>query len=166
VARAKAEEAVKTNAMRELDRAGVAYRALTYQIDDEVSVGIGTRVAEATGADPDSSLKTLVCVSPRKTYAVFCLPVSCELDLKKAARAAGEKSLALLPWRELPALTGYVRGGTTPIGMKKPFPTFIDETAQLFDEVSVSGGRIGLKLVLAPDDLASFCHAAFVDLVE
>ncbi len=156
----------KTNAMRALDNAGIAYEYLAYEVEDETSVGIGVRVAEATGSDPDSSFKTLVCVSPRKTYAVFCIPVACELDLKKAARAAQEKSLSLLNWHELPAVTGYVRGGTSPLGMKKEYPTFIDETAQLFDRISISGGKIGAKLVLDPVELCDFCRAQFVDLVE
>ncbi len=160
------EVAGKTNAMRELERAGVAYEAHAYEVADETTVGIGLRVAEATGIDPDAAFKTLVCVSPRKAHAVFCIPVSCELDLKKAARAAGEKSLALLNWRDLYAVTGYVRGGCSPVGMKKPFPTFVDETAQLFDRIGISGGRIGMQLVLNPEDLAAFCHAVFVDLVE
>ena len=166
MARGKKDETSKTNAMRELDRAGISYEFNVYEVEDETTVGIGVRVAEATGVDPDSAFKTLVCVSPRKTYAVFCVPVASELDLKKAARAAGEKSLSLVNWRDLLAVTGYVRGGCSPIGMKKVYPTFIDETAQLFDRVSVSGGRIGMQLVLDPADLVSFCQAAYVDLVE
>ena len=162
----KHEEPAKTNAMRELDRVGIAYECRPYEVDDEMSVGIGVRVAEALGVDPESSFKTLVCVSPRKTHAVFCIPSDAELDLKKAARAAREKSLSLLNWRDLPAVTGYVRGGTSPLGLKKPLPTFIDETAQLFDRIGISGGRIGMGIALNPEDLASFCGAAFVDLVE
>ncbi len=167
MAHRKRDEAfAKTNAMRELEGAHVAFELHTYEVEDETSVNLGVRVAQATGIDPDSAFKTLVCVSPRKTYAVFCIPVACELDLKKAARAAGEKSLSMLNWRELPAVTGYVRGGCSPVGMKKAFPTFIDETAQLFDRIAVSGGRIGTQLVLDPIALASFCNAQFVDLVE
>ena len=165
MAKARHDDAQKTNAMRELERAGVPYECVTYELEDETSVGVGVRVAEVTGTDPDSMFKTLVCVSPRKTYAVFCVPVAAELDLKKAARAAGEKSLALVNWRDLFALTGYIRGGCSPVGMKKPFPTFIDETAQLFDRVAVSGGRIGVQLVLDPVALAEFCGAEFTDLV-
>lgn len=152
--------------MRELERAGISYEAHAYEVEDETTVGIGARVAQATGIDPDTAFKTLVCVSPRKTYSVYCIPVLCELDLKKAARAAGEKSLALLNWRDLYAVTGYVRGGCSPVGMKRAFPTFIDETAQLFDRIAVSGGRIGMQLIVEPGRLASFCGAAFADLVE
>ena len=166
MSRSKKDEVFKTNAMRELDQAGIRYAACRYEVQDETTVGIGVRVAEATGVDPDTAFKTLVCVSPRRTYAVFCVPVASELDLKKAARSAGEKSLSLLNWHELPAVTGYIRGGCSPIGMKKPFPTYIDETAQLFDRVSVSGGKIGVQLTLSPDDLLGFCNAVYADLVE
>lgn len=166
MARGGKEDVSKTNAMRELDCAGVEYEVRAYEVEDETSVGIGLRVAAATGLDPDAAFKTLVCASPRKTYAVFCIPVAAELDLKKAARAAGEKSLSLLNWRDLPAVTGYVRGGCSPVGMKKRFPTYIDETAQLFDRVGISGGRIGIQLNLDPLRLAEFCGAEFADLVE
>ena len=163
--RGKREQAVsKTNAMRALDNAGIAYEYLAYEVEDETSTGIGVRVALATGEDPDASFKTLVCVSPRKTYSVFCIPVSCELDLKKAARAAGEKSLALLNWHDLPAVTGYVRGGTSPLGMKKEFPTYIDETAMLFDAIAVSGGMRGVQLIVNPDQLLGFVKGEYVDL--
>ncbi len=166
MAKAGKGDPAKTNAMRELDRAGIPYEVHAYEIEDETTVGIGQRVAQATGIDEHAAFKTLVCVSPRQGHAVFCVPVADELDLKKAARAAGEKSLALVNWRDLRDLTGYVRGGCTPIGMKKPFPVFIDETAQLFDRIALSGGAIGVQLVLAPDDLAGFCKAAFVDVAE
>ena len=166
MAKAGKGEAPKTNAMRELDRAGIDYEVHAYEIEDETTVGIGQRVAQVTGIDEHAAFKTLVCVSPRKTYAVFCIPVADELDLKKAARAAREKSLALVNWRDLRDLTGYVRGGCTPIGMKRPFPVYIDETAQLFDRIGLSGGAIGVQLVLDPEELAGFCGASFVDLAE
>lgn len=156
----------KTNAMRELEAAGVAYELHTYEIEDETTVGIGLRVAEVTGVPLEAAFKTLVCVSPRGGHAVFCIPVANELDLKKAARAAGEKSLSLVNWRDLRALTGYVRGGCSPIGMKKRFPTFFDETAQLFDTIAISGGAIGVQLVVSPDELCTFCSAAYADVVE
>lgn len=161
-----AEAVQKTNAMRELEVAGVDYEAHAYDVADETSVGIGVRVAEATGIDPDAAFKTLVCVSPSGAHAVFCIPVACDLDLKKAARAAGEKSLALLPIKDLYAVTGYVRGGCSPVGTKKRFPTFFDETAQLFDRIGISGGRIGVQLLLNPEELAAHLGAGFVDLVE
>ena len=145
--RGKREQAgSKTNAMRALDNAGIAYEYLAYEVEDETSTGIGVRVALATGEDPDASFKTLVCVSPRKTYSVFCIPVACELDLKKAAQAAGEKAITMIKSRELLPLTGYIHGGCSPVGMKKLFPTFIDETAELYDRIMFSGGRIGCQI--------------------
>lgn len=121
-------------------------------------------MALEAGVDPASSFKTLVTVAPSGTYVVCCIPVGEELDFKKAAAAAGEKSLSMLPTKELEGLTGYVRGGCSPVGMKKRFPTLIDETAQLFDIIGISGGRRGLSLRLSPDDLASFTGALFVDI--
>lgn len=156
----------KTNAMRELERAGIAYEARSYKLEDETGSHLGERSAAVLGLDPDATFKTLVCSGRPGSYAVFCIPVAAELDLKKAARAAGEKSLSMLPVKELLGVTGYVRGGCSPVGMRKAYPTFIDETAQLFDRIGVSGGRVGLTLVLSPEELAGFAHAAFCDLTE
>ena len=161
----KREKVQKTNAMRELDRAGISYEVREFE-ETDVSRGVGMRIAEQLGEDPDSSLKTLVCVAPSGDHVVCCIPVACEVDLKKAAAAAGEKSLSLMPIKVLEAVTGYVRGGCTPIGMKKPFPTLIDETAQLYDEVGVSGGRRGLSIRLSPDDLVAFLGATLADITQ
>ena len=161
----KREKVQKTNAMRELDRAGISYEVREFE-ETDVSRGVGMRIAEQLGEDPDSSLKTLVCVAPSGDQVVCCIPVACEVDLKKAAAAAGEKSLSLMPIKDLEAVTGYVRGGCTPIGMKKPFPTLIDETAQLYDEVGVSGGRRGLSIRLSPDDLVAFLGATLADITQ
>lgn len=161
----KMEKVQKTNAMRELDRAGISYEVREFE-ETDVSRGVGMRIAEQLGEDPDSSLKTLVCVAPSGDHVVCCIPVACEVDLKKAAAAAGEKSLSLMPIKDLEAVTGYVRGGCTPIGMKKPFPTLIDETAQLYDEVGVSGGRRGLSIRLSPDDLVAFLGATLADITQ
>ena len=150
----------KTNAMRELERAGIAYEAHTYELDDETGSHLGERSAALLGLDPDATFKTLVCSAGAGSYAVFCIPVAAELDLKKAARAAQVKSLSML------STTGYVRGGCSPVGMKKGYPTFIDETAQLFERIGISGGRIGLTLVLDPAQLATFTRASFCDLTE
>ncbi|OUO35596.1 Cys-tRNA(Pro) deacylase [Olsenella sp. An290] len=164
---ARREKLQKTNAMRELEAAGVPFSYVTYEVDEtDTSSELGLHIAERLGEDPAASLKTLVCVTPSGGHVVCCIPVADELDLKKAAAAAGEKSLALMHVRDLEPVTGYVRGGCSPVGMKKRFPTLIDETAQLFDEVHVSGGRRGLSLALAPDDLAGFCGAAYADLVR
>ena len=161
----KREKVQKTNAMRELDRAGISYEVREFE-ETDVSRGVGMRIAEQLGEDPDSSLKTLVCVAPSGDHVVCCIPVACEVDLKKAAAAAGEKSLSLMPIKDLEAVTGYVRGGCTPIGMKKPLPTLIDETAQLYDEVGVSGGRRGLSIRLSPDDLVAFLGATLADITQ
>ena len=151
--------------MRELDRAGISYEVREFE-ETDVSRGVGMRIAEQLGEDPDSSLKTLVCVAPSGDHVVCCIPVACEVDLKKAAAAAGEKSLSLMPIKDLEVVTGYVRGGCTPIGMKKSFPTLIDETAQLYDEVGVSGGRRGLSIRLSPDDLVAFLGATLADITQ
>ena len=161
----KREKVQKTNAMRELDRAGISYEVREFE-ETDVSRGVGMRIAEQLGEDPDSSLKTLVCVAPSGDHVVCCIPVACEVDLKKAAAAAREKSLSLMPIKDLEAVTGYIRGGCTPIGMKKPFPTLIDETAQLYDEVGVSGGRRGLSIRLSPDDLVAFLGATLADITQ
>lgn len=161
----KREKVQKTNPMRELDRAGISYEVREFE-ETDVSRGVGMRIAEQLGEDPDSSLKTLVCVAPSGDHVVCCIPAACEVDLKKAAAAAGEKSLSLMPIKDLEAVTGYVRGGCTPIGMKKPFPTLIDETAQLYDEVGVSGGRRGLSIRLSPDDLVAFLGATLADITQ
>ncbi|MGI6230303.1 MAG: Cys-tRNA(Pro) deacylase [Tractidigestivibacter sp.] len=162
---AKREKIQKTNAMRELDTAGVSYRCRELQ-EEDLSRGLGMRMAEEAGEDPDSTFKTLVTVSPSGDHVVCCIPVGEELDFKKAAAAAGEKSLSMLPTKELEATTGYVRGGCSPVGMKKRFPTLIDETAQLFDEIGISGGRRGLSLRLSPDDLVSFTGATLADITR
>lgn len=162
---AKREKIQKTNAMRELESAGIPFTWLELP-EEDLSRGLGVRMAAESGADPDSSFKTLVTVSPTGTHVVCCIPVAEELDFKKAAAAAGEKSLSMLPTKELEAVTGYVRGGCSPVGMKKRFMTLIDETAQLFDEIGISGGRRGLSLRLAPDDLVSFCGGIYADIVR
>ncbi|WP_321970536.1 Cys-tRNA(Pro) deacylase [Paratractidigestivibacter sp.] len=162
---AKKEKLQKSNAMRELDRAGIPYEAQEV-VEDDISRGVGVRIAEQLGEDPDAAFKTLVCVAPGGDHVVCCIPVACELDLKRAAAAAGEKSLSLMPIKDLEAVTGYVRGGCTPIGMKKLFPTLFDETAQLFDAIGISGGRRGLSLRVAPEPLAELLGAKFVDIAR
>ncbi|MBR2683224.1 MAG: Cys-tRNA(Pro) deacylase [Atopobiaceae bacterium] len=164
---ARRDKVQKTNAMRELERAGVAFKALEYETDDESPAsGYGLHVAELLGEDPDAAFKTLVTVTPSGGHVVCCIPVAEELDLKKAAVTAGEKSLTMMHVRDLEPTTGYVRGGCSPIGMKRAFPTIIDETAQLFGEVSISGGRRGLSLVLSLDDLVAFTGATLADITR
>jgi Cys-tRNA(Pro)/Cys-tRNA(Cys) deacylase len=162
---ARRDKVQKTNAMRELERGGVSYEWREME-EDDLSRGLGLRMAEEAGEDPDSSFKTLVTVAPSGDHVVCCIPVAQELDFKKAAAAAGEKSLSLIPVKELEGLTGYVRGGCTPVGMKKAFPTLIDETAQLFDTIIISGGRRGLSLTLDPVALRDFLGATFADITR
>lgn len=153
--------------MRELERGGVAYTLQSYDVEGEdLSTGVGVRISEALGEDPDTAFKTLVTVTPSGGHVVCCIPVATELDLKKAAAAAGEKSLSMMHVRDLEPTTGYVRGGCTPVGMKKRFPTLIDETAQLFDEIGISGGRRGISLRLNPEELATYIDAKFADLTR
>ena len=162
---AKREKFQKTNAMRELERAGVSFTYHELE-EDDLTRGLGLRMALEAGVDPASSFKTLVTVAPSGTYVVCCIPVGEELDFKKAAAAAGEKSLSMLPTKELEGLTGYVRGGCSPVGMKKRFPTLIDETAQLFDTICVSAGKIGAQVELAPDDLCRVTGAVYAQLTD
>lgn len=125
---------------------------------------LGVQIAQMLGYEPERGFKTLVCVGAHGSHVVCCIPAPAELDLKKAAAAAGEKSLSLMHVRDLEATTGYVRGGCSPVGMKKAFPTLIDETAQLFDTIYISGGRRGLTLEVAPEPLAAFVGATFADI--
>lgn len=162
---ARKDKVQKTNAMRELERGGVAYRAISFDEPDPMGVSdLGVRIANMLGYDPAQGFKTLVCTTPGGGHVVCCIPSADELDLKKAAAAAGEKSLALMHVRDLEATTGYVRGGCSPVGMKKQFPTLVDETAQLFDTIYISGGRLGLTLELEPEALVGFLGASFADI--
>ena len=155
-----------TNAMRLLRQAGIAFDTSEYEVDE--SDLSGTHAAEALGIDPDCMFKTLVARSDRSKSSlyVFCIPVAQELDLKKCAAAAGEKKIDMVHVKELLGLTGYIRGGCSPVGMKKKYPTFIDETAILFDRVYVSAGLRGQQLILNPEDLARYTEATFADLTK
>lgn len=150
----------KTNVMRLLDAAKISYVARSYNPE----ITDGKLVADAVGQERERVFKTLVAVSNTAEKLVFVIPVSTTLDLKKAAKAAGVKSVEMLPQAELLPLTGYVHGGCSPIGMKKPFKTVIDETAQLFEAIYVSGGRPGLQIEIAPETLAAIINAEFADL--
>ena len=152
----------KTNAMRILDSEGVAYRTATYEVDENDLSGM--HVAASLGQDPEQLFKTLVLVGERMGHVVCCIPTNCELDLKKVARAAGDKRVEMLPLKKLTPLTGYVRGGCSPLGMKKRFPTFIDETAVLFDEIYISAGERGEQIIVNGEDLARVVGATFADL--
>ena len=154
----------KTNAMRLMDAAKIPYRAVEYEYD-ESDLG-GEHVAAVTGMNPDQVFKTLVARGDKKGILVFCIPVSCTLDLKKAAHAAGDKKVEMIHMKELLGLTGYIRGGCSPVGMKKKYPTFIDESARGLPAMVVSGGRIGLQMEIAPEDLARSVGARFADLLR
>ena len=141
----------KTNAMRILEGLGISFRSLAYEVDEnDLSAG---KVALKIGLDPDRVFKTLALQGDKTGLFLCCVPAACEVDLKKAARASGNKNVEMLPLKELLGATGYVRGGCSPIGTKKKLPVYIDETAQLFGEVSVSAGLRGLQVILAPADL-------------
>ena len=146
-----AKSDMKTNVMRVLDQKKVPYEHHCYADTDAIS---GAEVAEALHQDPNRAFKTLVTTGKSKTHYVFMAPVLEELDLKKAASAVGEKSIEMLKAKELLGLTGYVHGGCSPIGMKKPFTTVINETAQLFDDICVSEGRVGKQIKINPLILA------------
>ena len=113
---------------------------------------------------PEQVYKTLVTKGAKTGINVFCIPVCCELDLKKAAKAAGDKSIELIPVKDLLGLTGYIRGGCSPIGMKKKYPTYIEELSQLYDQIAVSAGERGHQILLSPIDLANLINAEFIDL--
>lgn len=148
----------KTNVMRLLDQKKVPYTPHTYPHGDEAVDGV--TVAQMTGMDPAKVFKTLVARGASKTPYVFVIPVACELDLKKAAKAVGEKSIAMLHVSELTPLTGYVRGGCSPVGMKKAFPTVFDESVNNVPTVMVSAGKIGFQIECAPADLIKLTRAA------
>lgn len=155
--------ASKTNAVRLVQQTGIPCREAFYEYNDNEP--LGPQTANALGLEPEQVFKTLVARGERTGIHVFCIPVCCELDLKLAAKAAKDKSMALLPLKELQPLTGYIRGGCSPIGMKKHYPTHIDETALLFDEIAVSAGERGHQMILPPIPLAELAGAEFVNII-
>jgi Cys-tRNA(Pro)/Cys-tRNA(Cys) deacylase len=153
----------KTNALRALDAAGICYRIAAY---DSGGVAIDAVAVAAKIALPaEQVFKTLIAVGSTHGPAAFVVPGDCELDLRKAAAATGDKRVEMLPVRELKALTGYERGGCSPVGMARRPPVWIDESCALFDELAVSAGMIGLQMILAPDDLLRACEGRIADLV-
>ena len=152
----------KTNAMRILDRNKVAYRVKTYECDEFID---GVHIADMNGDPYDQSFKTLVTVGKTGNYYVFVIPIDCEIDMKKAAREVGEKSIEMLPVKDIQAVTGYIRGGCTPLGMKKLYPTVIQESAKQFEEIIISGGKLGVQILLNPLDLAKVVNGKFSDIL-
>lgn len=152
----------KTNAVRIVEQAGILCKEAFYEYDEKDLNGM--HAAEALGKPPEQVFKTLVAKGSHTGINVFCIPVCCELDLKKAAKAAGDKKMELVPVKELLSLTGYIRGGCSPVGMKKKYPTFLDETCILWEEIAVSAGARGHQLILNPEALTQLVSAELVDL--
>lgn len=159
-----AKKIEKTNAARLLDRARIAYELVPYEVDENNLAA--THVAEQLGEPIEQVFKTLVLKGDRNGFLVCVVPGNGEVDLKKAARASGNKSVAMIPMKELLPTTGYIRGGCTPIGMKKRFPTLLHHTALDFAHIYISAGIRGLQLRLAPSDLVRYTEAEVVDLIE
>lgn len=153
-----------TNAMRLLKQAGIEFDTDCYEVDESDLSGV--HAAQELGVDPDCVFKTLVTQGEKNGLHVFCIPVAQELDLKKCAAVAGEKKIEMLHVKDLLARTGYIRGGCSPIGMKKKYPTTVDETAILFDRIYVSAGIRGQQIVIAPDDLIGYIEADVADVTK
>lgn len=154
----------KTNAVRLIEQAGISHRCTEYAFDENDLNGM--HAAEAIGMPPEQVFKTLVARNEKGNLFVFCIPVCCSLDLKKAAKATGSKKIEMISVKELLPLTGYIRGGCSPIGMKKRYPTWIDETASLYNEIAVSAGVRGQQIILFPDDLINYAEMTLCDLTE
>ena len=154
----------KTNAVRLVQQAKISCREAFYEYDENDLNG--NHAAVALGFPPEQVYKTLVAKGSRTGINVFCIPVCCELDLKKAAKAAGDKDMALIPVKDLLGLTGYIRGGCSPVGMKKQYPTYFEESCELFDEIAVSAGERGHQMLVPPMDLARFLGAKLVDITD
>lgn len=153
---------IKTNAMRILDRMKISYAHYTYECEEFID---GMQIVEKLELDPKKVYKTLVTEGASKEYFVFVIPVAEELDLKKAAKTVGQKSLAMIHVKDINQITGYIRGGCTAVGMKKQYVTVIDETAQALPSMVVSGGRIGSQIELLPADLAKAANAKFAPVI-
>ena len=160
---AAGKKAGKTNALRMLDVRGISYRSTEYELSDGFTSG--SDIARMQGLDPDAVFKTLVTESGAGEHFVCVIPVDCGLDLKKAAKHFGVKKMEMLPMKKLLPLTGYVHGGCSPIGMKKTFTTVVDETAQLFDAIYFSAGKIGCQIRLSSEDLGKVIDLSYADLI-
>lgn len=160
----KKSKPVVTNAMRELSVAGIEFDVSSYEwSEDDLS---GVHAAEMLGVDPAVMFKTLVVRGERQGVLVFCIPVADELDLKKCAVCADDKRVEMIHVKELPGLTGYIRGGCSPVGMKKRYPTYIHESAAQCERIYVSAGTRGMQIILSPDALCGFTGAKYADLVR
>lgn len=153
----------KTNALRIVESHNIEYSTCSYPVDEEKLDAV--TVANEINADPDTVFKTLIARGDKNGINVFCIPAALELDLKKAASSSGNKKVEMIKVKEITDITGYIRGGCSPVGMKKLYPTYIDETAQLFDEIYVSAGVRGMQMKLSPIKLAEVINAKFKDLI-
>ena len=153
----------KTNAIRILEAKNIDYSTVTYHVDEEKLDAV--TVAEEINADPESVFKTLVTRGDKNGINVFCIPGNMELNLKKAASVSGNKKVEMIKVKEITDITGYIRGGCSPLGMKKDFPTFIDETCQLFPKIYISAGMRGMQICLNPEDLSKAINASFADIM-
>ena len=160
------KKAIVTNAMRHLQSVKAEFEAIEYECDGEIGQDFGMQIAEKTGIEPERSFKTLVARGDKTGVMVSCIPVNCELDLKKLAIASGDKKVELIPVKELLGLTGYIRGGVTPIGMKKKYPTYINQSCLDFDKIAISAGICGCTLLLNPDIVIKECSAKTVDIIK
>lgn len=154
----------KTNALRMLEKAKISFSTIEYEVDENDLSGV--HIAQSINRNPDTVFKTLVTRGDKRGYTVFCIPCNKEVDLKKAARITGDKKIEFVQVKELLPLTGYIRGGCSPIGMKKKFPTYIDHTALNYDEITVSGGMRGLQIVINPKTLIDFTDAICEDVTS
>jgi len=153
----------KTNAIRILESYKIKFETVSYEVDEnDLS---GETVALKVGADPETVFKTLVCIGDKTGHVVFCIPVTQELNLKKAAAISGNKKIEMIKLKDLLPLTGYIRGGCSPVGMKKLFPTYFNETAQLFENIYLSAGVRGIQIKLSPDDLLKLVSGVYAELI-
>ncbi len=153
---------VKTNAMRILDRNKIAYKINTYECDNFID---GKSIADMLGQDYNITFKTLVLIGKSNQYYVFVIPIAEELDMKKAAKIAGEKSLEMVHVKDINKVTGYIRGGCTPIGMKKQYPVFLHESSKQYNSIIISGGRLGTQIFLNPNDLLKVTGGKYADVI-
>lgn len=155
----------KTNVVRLLEKKKVSYKGYCYLEENGETTTVGTEVAQKLGQDENQVFKTLVTVGKTNKNYVFVVPVAAELDLKKAAKAVGEKSIAMIKQKDLLPLTGYIHGGCSPIGMKKVFPTVVHETAKNFESIIFSAGKVGYQVEIAADDLGKFIRFDYADII-
>lgn len=157
---------IMTNAMRMLNAEKIEYEAVEYETDGKIEDNFGMLISEKTGIAPEKSFKTLVLHGEKNGITVACIPVNHELDLKKFAQSAGEKKFEMIHVKDLLALTGYIRGGVSPIGMKKKYPTFIDESCKAFDTIAISAGICGCTLIIKTADVLKITNATTADITR